>query len=166
MVCVLEEDVVLVGHGCQGPGEQGWHSIVVDHCPSSQEGLPAEGALDEHVYVVGNVRDSSSVAFGLPETSLYVFPVPFAGLDAELVEGSYDGNCNDLTLSLPEGLLGHVEVFSDGVGTGVPPADASGQTEVKTVVGKRVGHVEDTESVVAVHRAVNLVVNSGHDGHV
>jgi hypothetical protein len=132
----------------------------------SHEGTPLEWALHKHVNIVRHVGHTSGVTLSLPETGLEVLPVALASLDRQLVEGCEDGDRHDCSFSLPEGLLGHVEILSDGVGASVPPSDFFGEAEVEGIVRKGVGDVEDGEGVIAVHAAVNLIVGPGEDGDI
>lgn len=55
MIGVFEEDVVFVGHCCQGPWDQGWKHVVLYHVEGSHKGTPLEGSLYQHVYVVRDI---------------------------------------------------------------------------------------------------------------
>ena len=55
MVDVLEEHVVFIGHGHEGPWNQSRCSVVLYHLGCSYESLPAERFLYEHVDVIGNI---------------------------------------------------------------------------------------------------------------
>ena len=127
---------------------------------SCHKGFPPEGSLYQHVYVVRYIGYSSSVSFSLPEAGFHVSNIAFSSWKTELVERSEDRNSFYFTLCFPEGFFSHVKILPNSIRTGIPPSYFFSQRKVKGVIWERIGDWEDAESVVAMHWAVNLVIDS------
>jgi hypothetical protein len=82
------------------------------------------------------------MSLGLPETGSHISPIAVASLDVDLVERGMDLNGSDITVGLPEGLEGSMEVLSDGIGAGIPESDALDQVEGEGVVAEGEGVFE------------------------
>jgi hypothetical protein len=131
-----------------------------------QESPEGEGGTDDLVETVCHVSGTPSVSFGLPETSLNISEVSLSCLDIDLVEGSIDGIGFHVSLALPIGLEGRMEILANGISTGIPEAYLLGEVEAEGIIGKGVAGVEEGEHVGVVHAGVQLVLGPGDDGDI
>lgn len=79
------------------------------------------------------------MSFCLPEPRLKICAVSVARCQVQLVEWRVNGDCDCLSVSLPDGLLRGVEIFTDGFLNRVPETNSFCQIETETVVGQREG---------------------------
>ena len=114
---------------------------------SSYKGFPSKRLPDKHIDIVGHVGHSSSMTLSLPKPGINILEDSFSCLNRQLIKRSVNRNGNDLSLSFPEGLFSHMKVFSNSIRTSIPPSDSLGNRIVKRIVGKRIGDIEDTETV-------------------
>lgn len=103
---------------------------------------PVEGLSDKHLHTVGHISASSSVSLCLPKTSHHVFHVAIASLNIDLIERNMQLHCSHLTVGLPEGLEGCMEVLSDCVGASIPEPDSFDEVEAEGVIAEREGDLE------------------------
>jgi len=106
------------------------------------------------------------VSFSLPKTSLEVLEETLSSLNVDLIERSVDRYSLNFSIGFPEALLSHMKIFADGISTSVPPANPFGESKMQGVIGEWEGDVEHAQEVVAVHRAVKLVVDSGDNWNI
>jgi hypothetical protein len=118
---------------------------------------------DKHIDVIGDIGDSSSVSFGLPEAGFDVWHVALACLNVYLIEGCVDGIGLNFTLGLPEGFDSGMEILTDCIRAGIPETNTLYEVIAKGVIGEGESCVEEAEKVAVMHAGVELVVGACED---